>query len=72
MIAVLNEGQVVESGKHDKLVAKHGVYHSLVEKQQVRGSVKEEKPTKLDVSIRESMTSSEFGLENQGKEQDII
>ena len=34
-IIVMNEGKVAESGKHDELNAKGGVYHKLVKLQEV-------------------------------------
>ncbi len=33
LICVLHEGQIVEMGKHDELLAMHGYYHKLVEMQ---------------------------------------
>ena len=35
-VVVLSEGQVVEEGDHDELLAQEGLYHRLVHKQFVR------------------------------------
>ena len=35
-VVVLSEGQVVEEGNHDELLAQEGLYHRLVHKQFVR------------------------------------
>ena len=32
-IVVINEGKIVEKGKHEELIACRGIYHSLMEKQ---------------------------------------
>ena len=38
-IAVINDGQIVETGTHDELLAKKCYYHDLVEAQHLRASV---------------------------------
>ena len=32
-IVVINEGKIVEKGKHEELIAFRGIYHNLMEKQ---------------------------------------
>jgi ATP-binding cassette subfamily B protein/subfamily B ATP-binding cassette protein MsbA len=44
MIVVLDRGQVVEMGRHDDLLARHGMYAKMVERQQQKGA---NRPTTL-------------------------
>ncbi|EGG19851.1 ABC transporter B family protein [Cavenderia fasciculata] len=43
IIAVVRKGQIIEQGTHDELLAKEGVYTSLVRRQQSGGDKKEQK-----------------------------
>ena len=68
-IAVVNEGQVVESGTHEELVALGGLYHSLVEKQQVGSNNKKDA---LGESMRSSMHDSLHGsIRPESAEEDL-
>jgi ABC-type multidrug transport system fused ATPase/permease subunit len=68
MIALFRDGQIVESGTHDDLLAKKGQYFQLVEAQNVKGAT----TTAGDESMTESVKTpnvSEHGCStvDQGK-----
>ena len=55
-IVVINEGEVAEKGTHDELMNLNGIYHSLVERQQVGGGIGERPSigefTKISESVK--------------------
>ncbi|KAJ1553462.1 ATP-binding cassette, sub-B (MDR TAP), member 4, partial [Cladochytrium tenue] len=38
LIVVMSNGRIIETGKHDELIARGGVYHELVEKQKLKSA----------------------------------
>ncbi|KAI8799281.1 P-loop containing nucleoside triphosphate hydrolase protein [Cladochytrium replicatum] len=61
LIVVLDKGRMVESGTHDELVTKKGVYNDLVEKQRIRMEVE----TKLNDVEEGGTTAAEFGTDTE-------
>mmetsp|Transcript_20633 Transcript_20633/g.56974 ORF Transcript_20633/g.56974 Transcript_20633/m.56974 type:complete len:1282 (-) Transcript_20633:2036-5881(-) len=65
-IAVVNNGRVEESGTHNELVAKQGLYYTLVQTQQLGPGEKPPAPARQETDV-----SSEFGGEIKS-ERDVV
>ncbi|KAI8806224.1 P-loop containing nucleoside triphosphate hydrolase protein [Cladochytrium replicatum] len=67
LIVVMDKGEMIETGTHDTLVAKGGVYAGLVEKQKIRMDL--ESKLKSKAPLRDG-TISESALETSMETQD--
>lgn len=72
VIAVVKDGQIVESGNHSELLAKNGVYASLVEAQQVKSHPGEDTESKSETGSQHASQhdGAPLGSDDAGKTEE--
>merc|ERR1719223_2302820 len=68
MIAVVDQGMVVETGTHEELISKHGKYYDLVEAQKGKLNRREETNSSSGAPSR---SNSELSLSAMDDEADV-
>jgi ABC-type multidrug transport system fused ATPase/permease subunit len=72
VIAVVKDGQIVETGNHAELLAKKGVYASLVEAQQVKSAQEEDTESKSETGSQHgSRHGAPSGIVDAEKTEDL-
>lgn len=72
VIAVVKDGQIVETGNHSELLAKNGAYASLVEAQQVKSRQEEDVESKSENgSQHESRHDAPRGSRDNEKVEEV-
>jgi ATP-binding cassette subfamily B (MDR/TAP) protein 1 len=72
MIAVVSDGQIVETGSHSELIALNGVYASLVDAQKTKSTKDDNEETISENGSQHGSRHGSLGGSLQGRVSDVV